>query len=30
MRMNFGIFMAPFHAPGHNPTISLEDDLELR
>ena len=29
MRMNFGIFMAPFHAPGHNPTISLEDDLEL-
>ncbi|KMW58317.1 Limonene 1,2-monooxygenase [Candidatus Rhodobacter oscarellae] len=29
MRMNFGIFMAPFHAPGHNPTISLDDDLEL-
>lgn len=29
MRMNFGIFMAPFHAPGHNPTISLQDDLEL-
>lgn len=29
MRMNFGIFMAPFHAPGHNPTISLEYDLEL-
>jgi len=29
MRMNFGIFMAPFHAPEHNPTISLEDDLEL-
>jgi len=27
--MNFGIFMAPFHAPEHNPTISLEDDLEL-
>ncbi|WP_235439053.1 LLM class flavin-dependent oxidoreductase [Candidatus Rhodobacter oscarellae] len=27
--MNFGIFMAPFHAPGHNPTISLDDDLEL-
>lgn len=29
MRMNFGIFMAPFHAPGHNPTVSLDDDLEL-
>lgn len=29
MRMNFGIFMAPFHAPGHNPTLSLEDDLAL-
>ncbi len=29
MRMNFGIFMAPFHAPGHNPTLSLEDDLTL-
>lgn len=29
MRMNFGIFMAPFHAPGHNPTLSLEDDLDL-
>lgn len=29
MRMNFGIFMAPFHTPGHNPTISLQDDLEL-
>jgi limonene 1,2-monooxygenase len=27
--MNFGIFMAPFHAPGHNPTLSLEDDLSL-
>jgi limonene 1,2-monooxygenase len=27
--MNFGIFMAPFHAPGHNPTLSLEDDLLL-
>jgi limonene 1,2-monooxygenase len=27
--MNFGIFMAPFHAPGHNPTLSLEDDLTL-
>ena len=29
MKMNFGIFMAPFHAPGHNPTLSLEQDLDL-
>jgi len=29
MKMNFGIFMAPFHAPGHNPTVSLEQDLKL-
>ena len=29
MKMKFGIFMAPFHAPGHNPTLSLEHDLEL-
>ncbi len=29
MKMKFGIFMAPFHAPGHNPTISLEYDLGL-
>ncbi|MEM7538355.1 MAG: LLM class flavin-dependent oxidoreductase [Chloroflexota bacterium] len=29
MKMKFGIFMAPFHAPGHNPTISLENDLAL-
>lgn len=29
MRMKFGIFMAPFHAPGHNPTLSLESDLAL-
>lgn len=27
--MKFGIFMAPFHAPGHNPTLSLESDLDL-
>ena len=27
--MKFGIFMAPFHAPGHNPTLSLEQDLDL-
>ena len=29
MKMTFGIFMAPFHAPGHNPTLSLEYDLQL-
>lgn len=29
MKMKFGIFMAPFHAPGHNPTVSLEYDLQL-
>ena len=29
MRMRFGIFLAPFHAPSHNPTLALERDLEL-
>ncbi len=29
MRMRFGTFMAPFHPPEHNPTLSLESDLEL-
>jgi limonene 1,2-monooxygenase len=29
MRMRFGTFMAPFHPPEHNPTLSLEYDLEL-
>jgi limonene 1,2-monooxygenase len=28
-RMKFGVFMAPFHRPGENPTLSLERDLEL-
>src|SRR5205823_10499316 len=28
-RMKFGIFMAPFHHPGDNPTLALERDLEL-
>jgi limonene 1,2-monooxygenase len=27
--MKFGIFMAPFHRAGENPTLSLERDLEL-
>ena len=29
VRMKFGIFMAPFHRPGENPTLALERDLEL-
>jgi limonene 1,2-monooxygenase len=28
-RMNFGIFMAPFHPVGQNPTLALERDLDL-
>jgi limonene 1,2-monooxygenase len=28
-RMKFGIFMAPFHRIGENPTLALERDLEL-
>lgn len=28
-RMTFGVFMAPFHRPGENPTLALERDLEL-
>ena len=28
-RMKFGVFMAPFHWSGENPTLSLERDLEL-
>jgi limonene 1,2-monooxygenase len=28
-RMRFGIFMAPFHPAGVNPTILLDSDLEL-
>ena len=28
-RMNFGIFMAPFHRTGENPTLCLQRDLEL-
>ncbi len=29
MRLRFGTFMAPFHPPEHNPTLALENDLEL-
>jgi limonene 1,2-monooxygenase len=28
-RMRFGMFMAPFHAPGTNPTLALQRDLRL-
>ena len=28
-RLRFGIFLAPFHKPGINPTLALETDLEL-
>jgi limonene 1,2-monooxygenase len=28
-RLKFGIFMAPFHFPGQNPTLAIERDLEL-
>ena len=28
-RLRFGIFLAPFHPPGQNPTLALERDLEL-
>jgi hypothetical protein len=27
--LRFGIFMAPFHPVGQNPTLALERDLEL-
>src|SRR5215208_447408 len=28
-RMRFGIFLAPFHRFGENPTLAMERDLEL-
>jgi limonene 1,2-monooxygenase len=28
-RMKFGVFLAPFHRPGDNPTLALERDLAL-
>src|SRR5881394_3313784 len=27
--LRFGIFLAPFHRPGQNPTLALERDLQL-
>jgi len=28
-RIRFGIFLAPFHKPGVNPTLALQEDTEL-
>ncbi len=28
-RLRFGVFLAPFHKPGVNPTLALQNDLEL-
>ena len=28
-KMKFGVFMAPFHRVGENPTLALDRDLEL-
>ncbi len=28
-KLRFGTFMAPFHPPEHNPTLALQDDLDL-
>ena len=28
-RLRFGVFLAPFHKPGINPTLALQNDLEL-
>jgi hypothetical protein len=28
-RLCFGIFLAPFHKPGINPTLALQSDLDL-
>ncbi|SHN38249.1 LLM class flavin-dependent oxidoreductase [Cryptosporangium aurantiacum] len=28
-RLRFGVFLAPFHKPGQNPTLALRRDLEL-
>lgn len=27
--MTFGVFIAPLHAPGQNPTLAIEHDMEL-
>ena len=28
-RLRFGVFLAPFHKPGINPTLAIQNDLEL-
>lgn len=28
-RLRFGVFLAPFHKPGINPTLAIQQDLEL-
>lgn len=28
-RLRFGVFLAPFHKPGQNPTLAMQRDLEL-
>src|SRR5258708_36825335 len=28
-RLRFGVFVAPFHKPGINPTLALHTDLDL-
>ncbi|MBE9376590.1 LLM class flavin-dependent oxidoreductase [Saccharopolyspora sp. HNM0983] len=28
-KLRFGVFLAPFHTPGRNPTLALQRDLEL-
>ena len=28
-RMKFGIFLAPFHDPRDNPTLSIHRDMEM-
>jgi alkanesulfonate monooxygenase SsuD/methylene tetrahydromethanopterin reductase-like flavin-dependent oxidoreductase (luciferase family) len=28
-RLRFGVFLAPFHKPGINPTLALQNDLDL-
>ncbi|MBW0103651.1 LLM class flavin-dependent oxidoreductase [Pseudonocardia sp. KRD291] len=28
-RLRFGTFLAPFHAPGQNPTLAIQRDLDL-
>ena len=28
-RLRFGTFLAPFHAPGQNPSLAMQRDLQL-